>query len=130
MNFLDYQLILGSALSFLIILSLFFRRCRSIIFLLPAWFSPHKKLRVLFHRLRGVRIGKNVEIGFFVYIDNSYANLVEISDNVTISMNCTILAHDNSHKYTGKGKDSIVSKVVFEESCFVGAGSIYFQVYQ
>ena len=58
-----------------------------------------------------------------LYIDNSYTNLVEISDNVTISMNCTILAHDNSHKYTGKGTDSIVSKVVFEESCFVGAGS-------
>jgi len=124
MSFSDNQLILVSTLAFLIILSLCFRRSRSVIFLLPAWFSPHKKLRVIFHRLRGVKIGKNVEIGFFVYIDNSYPNLVEIRDNVTITMNCIILAHDNSHKYTGRSKESRVSKVIFEESCFVGAGSL------
>ena len=37
------------------------QRAMSILFMLPAWFAPHTRLRVFFHRLRGAKIGNNVE---------------------------------------------------------------------
>jgi serine acetyltransferase len=50
-------------------------------------------LRPFLHRLRGVKIGKNVFIGDDVYLENEYPELVELLDNTIISARCTILAH-------------------------------------
>src|SRR5207237_7105211 len=55
-------------------------RVRSALFLLPAWFSPSSALRSAFHRLRGARIAKSAEIGYFVIIDNLYPEKVQIED--------------------------------------------------
>lgn len=94
-------------------------RLGSTIFLLPAWFSPSSSLRVAFHRARGVRIGRNVEIGYFVIVDNLYPERVTIEDDVTISARSTILAHDESKAYTGRG-DEVVCKTKLERGAFVG----------
>ncbi len=50
-------------------------------------------VRPFLHRLRGVRIGKNVFIGDEVYLENEYPERVEIQDGVRISVRATILAH-------------------------------------
>jgi acetyltransferase-like isoleucine patch superfamily enzyme len=50
-------------------------------------------LRPFLHRMRGVKIGKNVFIGDDVYLENEYPELVELLDNTIISTRCTILAH-------------------------------------
>jgi hypothetical protein len=40
-----------------------FKRLIRNILQLPAWFLPWKGLRRIFHRMKGVNIGKRVEIG-------------------------------------------------------------------
>jgi acetyltransferase-like isoleucine patch superfamily enzyme len=98
-------------------------RVRSTLFLLPAWFSPSSSLRSAFHRLRGARIGHRVEIGYFVIIDNLYPEKVSVEDGATISARSTILAHDESKFYTGKGEE-LVSETVIEAGAFVGVHSV------
>jgi len=51
------------------------------------------KLRIIFHRLRGVRIGKNVFIGLDVHIDDDAPELVTIEDNVFLTAGCMLLTH-------------------------------------
>jgi serine acetyltransferase len=50
-------------------------------------------LRVWLHRARGVKIGKNVLIGYGTIIDTSSPDLVSIGDNCFIGMRVTIIAH-------------------------------------
>lgn len=99
------------------------KRFFGIPFLYLAWFSPHKSLRVFFHRLRGVKIGKNVEIGYFCIIGNVHPGLIEIEDNVIITARVTILDHDNSYYYTGRGEVNI-KKVLIKQNAFIGIGSV------
>jgi acetyltransferase-like isoleucine patch superfamily enzyme/acyl carrier protein len=70
-------------------------------------------LRPFLHRMRGVRIGKNVWIGDDVYLENEYPECVEIQDGANIGLRTTIVAHTH-----GAGK------IVIGKNAFVGAGSI------
>ena len=70
-------------------------------------------LRPLFHRMRGVTIGKNVWIGDDVYLDNEFPECVEIEDGAMIELRSTILAHTH-----GAGK------VVVGKNAFIGAGAV------
>jgi serine acetyltransferase len=72
-----------------------------------------KTLRPALHRLRGVKIGKNVFIGDEVYIENEYPEAVEIQDDVQLSLRTVILAHTR-----GPGK------VVIEKETFIGANTV------
>lgn len=49
--------------------------------------------RILLYRLMGVRIGRDVYIGFNVEIDTNFPELIEIGDHVTISHRCIIASH-------------------------------------
>ena len=111
---------------FLIILLLIFfsKRFRSVIFLMPAWFSPHSKLRVFFHKLRGVKIGNAVEIGYYVHLDNQMPQLITLRDNVTVTNNCVLSAHDHSNSYTGTSKKDKVAPILVNEFAFIGSSSI------
>lgn len=95
------------------------RRARSTIFLLPAWFSPSSSLRIAFHRLRGARISHSAEIGYFVIIDNLYPEKVIVEDAATISARTTILSHDESMAYTGKGPERIAETRI-SHGAFIG----------
>ena len=92
-------------------------------FLLFAWFSPHKKLRVFFHRLRGVQIGKNVEIGYFCLIGHVHPQMIKIEDNAVVTAKVTILEHDNALYYTKRGNVKY-GKVIIGKGAFIGEGSI------
>jgi len=69
--------------------------------------------RVRLHRWRGVRIGKNVWIGYDTIIETAYPRFVEIRDNAVIGMRNTIIAHFLDS--TG---------VIIEENVFLGPGVI------
>ena len=94
-------------------------RARSALFLLPAWFSPTSSLRAAFHRLRGVRIARSAEIGYFVIIDNLYPEKVTIEENATVAARSTILSHDESKAYTGQGSE-IVAETRVGRGAFIG----------
>ena len=91
--------------------------------MLPAWFAPHTSLRVMFHRWRGVQIGKKVEIGYFVLIDNVYPNLVTIEDGAVVTAMSTILSHDNARYYTVGGNVKL-GRTTIGKNAFIGIGAV------
>jgi acetyltransferase-like isoleucine patch superfamily enzyme len=95
----------------------FWRNCLQI----PAWFMPWKRIRTFFHRLKGVRIGKKVEIGYMVLIDNRRPELVTIEDHVTITTMCVVISHDLSRSYN-EGKE-IIGEVRIKRGAFIGMNS-------
>lgn len=99
------------------------RRLRSSGLLLPAWFAPAAALRAAFHRARGVRIGNNVEIGYFVIIDNLYPSHVILEDGVTVAARSTILAHDEALAYTGTGLE-VVRETRIRKGAFIGVHAV------
>ena len=103
----------------------FWRRALGVLFLIPAWFAPHTKLRIFFHRLRGVKIGKGCEIGYFVIMGNVHPEMIIIEDGAVITARCTLLEHDNAYYYTGRG-DVKSSPVIIKEKAFLGIGSVVF----
>jgi len=79
-----------------------------------ARFSPGcTTLRPFLHRLRGVKIGKDVFIGEDVYLENEHPSAVEIQDGVHISLRAIVLAHTR-----GAGK------LVIEKDAFIGPNAV------
>jgi len=76
---------------------------------LPGGFS----LRLVLHRLRGVKIGEGVWIGDDVYLDEDFPEAIEIQDSAAIATRCTLIAHT-------KG----VGKIVIGKGAAIGAGSV------
>lgn len=98
------------------------RRLINNLWLFPAWFFPWKRARVFFHKLRGVKIGNNVEIGYMVILDNRRPELITLEDNVFITAKCILLTHDLS-LYNINGKETI-GEVVVQKGAFVGMNSV------
>ena len=72
-------------------------------------------------RKQGVRIGKNPVILYPSYIDGRMPYLLEIGDDVVISLYVTILTHDATSAYAG---DLIkVGRVRIHDHVFVGANT-------
>lgn len=74
------------------------------------------KLRVVFYRMMGMKIGKKVYIGFDCFLDSDFAELIEIEDGVKISFRVIIVAHDGYRK--------VVSRILIKKGVYVGAGAI------
>ena len=70
-------------------------------------------LRVRLNRWRGVKIGKNVWIGYDAIIETSYPELVTIRDRAAIGIRATIIAHNREQR-----------GVLIEEDATLGTGVI------
>jgi acetyltransferase-like isoleucine patch superfamily enzyme len=70
-------------------------------------------LRVWLNRWRGVKLGKNVWIGYDAIIETSYPRLVTIGDGAAIGIRTTIIAHFKE-----------VQGVIIEPGAFIGPGVI------
>lgn len=73
-------------------------------------------LRPWLHRLRGVRIGKNVWIAQMVYLDELHPAQVTIGDNCTIGLRTSIF----THFYWGPRRPKSNGRVVIEKDVFIG----------
>jgi len=73
-------------------------------------------LRPWLHRLRGVRIGRNVWIAQLVYLDELHPADIKIGDNCTVGLRTSIF----THFYWGPRKPSSNGKVVIENDVFIG----------
>ncbi len=60
-----------------------------------AFFAPISPIRVLLHKIRGVKIGQGVYIGHEVIIDRLYPDQVILEDNCSIGDRTTLYAHAN-----------------------------------
>ena len=88
-----------------------------------AWIAPHKRLRVLLHSWRGIKIGKNVEVGYMVMMGNVHPYAIHIGDNSVIAANVTVLDHDNSYYYSRGGKVK-QGDVHIGKNVFIGVGAV------
>ena len=71
-------------------LKLAFRR---MICLKLANLCPFVSGRILLYRLMGVRLGRDVYVGFDIEFDTNHPELIEIGNHVTISHRCIIASH-------------------------------------
>jgi acetyltransferase-like isoleucine patch superfamily enzyme len=78
-------------------------------------------IRPTIHRWRGVKIGKNVWISQYVYIDEVHPEAVTIGDNATIGIRVSIIAH----LYWGKIPDKEgAGAIVIGPDVFIGPHSV------
>jgi acetyltransferase-like isoleucine patch superfamily enzyme len=74
-------------------------------------------LRPLIHRLRGVKVGKNVWISQYVYIDELHPEAVTIHENCTIGLRTTIFTH---FYWGGKRPQKSAGPVTIGKDVFIG----------
>jgi acetyltransferase-like isoleucine patch superfamily enzyme len=74
-------------------------------------------LRPRLHRVRGVKIGENVWISQYVYIDELHPEAVTIGNNCTIGLRVSIFSH---FYYGPKRSIEHAGPVVIEDDVFIG----------
>ena len=95
------------------------RKVRNTILWNWAYRCPLNGLRILFHRMRGVHIGKGVYIGRYCFLDNMHPEYIYIYDGASINAQCMILTHFNPYE-TWKGIfKAEVKPVVIKEHAIV-----------
>ena len=85
---------------------------------------PSSRIKRALYRLRGTKIGKNVDIAMGVFIEESYPELVEIEENVDIGPNVIIVAHDTSYHCVQPDIPMLKKRVVIKRNAYIGAGAI------
>jgi serine acetyltransferase len=90
-----------------------------------------KTIRVALHRARGVKIGKNVWIGYDVVLDTSRPVAITLEDDCVLSLRVTVLAHFREQAGVTVGRGAFVGAgalilpgVVIGEGAVVSAGSV------
>jgi len=95
----------------------FFRGTKNRILQLFARFAPDV-WRTKLHRLRGVRIGEQVSIGYDSILETSYPWLLRIGDNVNIGMRVTLIGHFRG--MADRGPDAC--SINIHDYAFIGPG--------
>ena len=99
------------------------RKFNATFWMFPAWFAPHYKLRIFFHRLRGVKIGKNCFIGYYCWLDNVHPECITLDDYVSIGANSVVLSHDDYCSVAANEYESNLKPVHFERYASIGIGT-------
>jgi acetyltransferase-like isoleucine patch superfamily enzyme len=90
-----------------------------------ARFAPGYKLRALLHKARGVRIGKEVWIGYDVILETARPDLITIDDGASISIRATIIAHFKEFKGVRIGREAFIGPgAIILPNVFVGDGAV------
>jgi maltose O-acetyltransferase len=87
-------------------------------------YIPHGKFKVALYRLRGTKIGQNVDISSMVFLDEAYPEFITIQDNVDIGPGTYIVVHDSSLRCIQKDLPLSVSKVCIEENVYIGTSVV------
>jgi len=106
------------------ILIYFFRRPLNYFFHLFAQNLPVSRVRIFFHKIRGVKISRKVQIGMQVWIDESFPNYVSIEESASIAIGCRVIAHSIPHVFHEDRFESYVSPVLIKEGAWIGMNSI------
>lgn len=101
-----------------------YRRTTDYILQLISKTLPYSGIKVRLHRLRGVKIGKNVHIGPMVTIDDVYPNFVIIEDGVSIAGQNFILTHNKPLKYHKHLSEAFLAPVIIKKNVWIAIGVI------
>lgn len=69
-----------------------------------AWLAPVYQFRTSVYRKCGVKIGRDVFIGFQVLIDSEYPEYIEIEDEASIGPGASIMAHSSGSVFHQRHK--------------------------
>ena len=84
-----------------------------------------RKLIVLYYRIMGVKIGKNVFISHKAKIDTVHRGCISIDDNCMITHGAIIIAHDASvYRHTVYYPGVARGRVTLKQNVFIGSGAI------
>jgi serine acetyltransferase len=91
-----------------------------------ARFLPgERSIRIFLHRARGVKIGKNVLIGYDVVLETACPHLVSIADGAAISMRATIIAHFKESRGVRIESDAFIGPgVIVLPNVVIGHGAV------
>lgn len=94
-----------------------------------AQFSFPAQITVLFHKMRGVKVGKGSKISRTVIIDDSAPHLVYIGKHVWVTAGVQILCHQRDLSTYEVGKPVmynplIFKKVIIKDGAHIGIGAI------
>lgn len=89
----------------------------------------YRLIRPKLWRLMGCKVGKNVFIGYEVWMDFNNANLIEIGDGAHITNRCLLLCHQRDLKNYYKGDNSTKlpykkGKICIGKNVMIGMGTI------
>jgi acetyltransferase-like isoleucine patch superfamily enzyme len=94
-------------------------------------FSPlnYRKLRPILWRWMGAKVGKNVFIGYEVWMDFNNTHLIEIRDGAHITNRCLLLCHqrDLSNYFVGDDSTKLSykkGKIVIGKNAMIGMSTI------
>jgi len=91
-----------------------------------AWLAPVYQFRSSVYRKCGVKIGKNVYIGFLVMMDGEFPEYIEIGDEASIGPGVSIMAHSSASPFHQRFKiyHEGPKKVTIKRGVWLAAGSI------
>ena len=89
-----------------------------------SWIVPYSGIRVRLHRMRGVKIGKNVHVGPKVTIDDVYPNFVLIENGVSLAGQIFILTHSKPLEYHKYLSESFLGPVIIKQNAWIAIGVI------
>jgi acetyltransferase-like isoleucine patch superfamily enzyme len=81
-------------------------------------------LRIIIHRVRGVKIGRNSMIGLDILLDNVFPNFITIGNNVSLAGRNYVLCHSNPYSHFSPSLESFVAPVVIEDDVWITVGVI------
>lgn len=99
-------------------------KIKNTVLLLLAYACPSSKLRILFHKLRGVNIGKGCYIGLFCFIDNLYPEYIYLEDGTGVNTGSILIAHFNPSIRFKRALQAKVSPIVIKEGALVAVKCI------
>ncbi|PKP60584.1 MAG: acyltransferase [Candidatus Altiarchaeales archaeon HGW-Altiarchaeales-1] len=89
-------------------------------FPIPSW-------RTKLHKMRGIKIGKDVYIGYDVIFDRIHPELITIEDYVEIGDRCIISAHSRGTSLLREFYPRTTAPVVIKKGVWIAPGCIILQ---
>lgn len=89
----------------------------------------YRYIRPRVWRWMGAKVGKNVFIGYEVWMDFNNTNLIELEDSVHVANRCLLLCHqrDLSNHYLGDDYSKLPyhrKKILLKKGCSIGMATI------
>lgn len=89
-----------------------------------AMFLPNTHLKRIFYRLRGTKLGKNVDISNMVFLEDVYPEFIKIGNYVDIGPKVAIVTHDSSYRCASLGNPLRIDNVIIGDNVYLGTGVI------
>jgi acetyltransferase-like isoleucine patch superfamily enzyme len=85
---------------------------------------PVDRMRIVLYKLRGTKIGKNVNIAPQAFLEEGNPELITIKENTDIGPRVMIATHHTAFYHINPEFSKYTSQVIIGKNCYIGAGVI------